>query len=400
MLIAPDKFKGTLTAREAGEAMARGVRAAAREHGVGVMVEVCPVADGGEGTLEVVGAVLKARMCETEVVGPLAGMRVVARWGMWDIEGGGVGGIIEAAGAVGIAMVAREKRDAMRATSFGLGELIAEAIGAGCEEILVGLGGSACVDGGIGMARALGAAIRVDEASGLAVEGGLTGEECGILGASSWRSGKRLPRIRALCDVENPLLGEGGAAWVFGPQKGASGEEVERLEARLGSLAELCRGKGLDGRPEAKGAGSAGGIGFGLATFLGAELVSGAGLILDLMGFDARARGADLVMTGEGRFDAQTASGKACAEVARRAGLAGAACMVIAGLVDRGDGELEGRLKGAGVRVEAIHGLTDWGAGEDECMRDAGRMVEEAAWRGVGQWLERREGQGKMAKDS
>lgn len=259
-LASPASLKGVLGAADAASALAEGFRAAGAE-----VVEL-PIADGGSGTAEVLAGALGGEWHEATVSGPL-GRPVPARWLLLP-DGTAV---VESAEAIGLARLRADELDPIRASSRGLGELIHAALGAGPDALLVCLGDSATVDGGAGVMEVLG--------------------------------GFPVP-ARALCDVRNPLLGERGAAAVFAPQKGASLEQVAELEARLAARRSL--------RPfaDVPGAGAAGGLGAAMAA-LGAELVQGAELVLELIAFRARARLADLVVTGEGTLDRSTMEGKA-----------------------------------------------------------------------------------------
>ncbi len=318
---APNAFKGALGAREAAAAMAAGVRDAG-----GSAVEV-PVADGGDGTLDVLLAASPGSRVETvEVRGPL-GTPVEARLG-WLADGSAV---VEMAEAAGLRLLDANRLDPLRASTFGAGELIRAALDGGARRIVVGVGGSATTDGGAGLAVALGA--RLLDASGaeLALGGGALPHLARVD-----RSGldPRLPdcAIEVAVDVRNPLLGPRGAAAVFGPQKGATPEQVALLERGLERwVAVLVADPLVAERP---GMGAAGGTAFGLAAVCGAALRPGAPLICDLVGLDAALPGADLVLTGEGRLDSSTAEGKAPAEVARRAAAAGIPCVALAGSVE------------------------------------------------------------------
>jgi glycerate 2-kinase len=284
-LASPASCKGALSAVEAALALAAGMRAG------GLDAEEVPVADGGEGTAEVFAATLGGEWRQVAASDALG--RVVAA-NFLVLEDGTV--VVEAAEAVGLARLAEDERDPMRASSRGLGELLLGAAAEAGGPILVGLGDSATVDGGAGLREVVGDA--------------LAGRE-----------------LRALCDVRNPLLGERGAARAFGPQKGASPEQVEELEARLAGMAAL--------RPYAHlaGAGAAGGLGAAIAS-LGGELVSGSALVLERIGFRALATGADLVVTGEGTIDRSSREGKAVGEVVRISGEEGVRCAVFGGRVD------------------------------------------------------------------
>jgi glycerate 2-kinase len=278
-LLCPASLKGVLSARAAAGALARGVRSAGAE-----ALEL-PVADGGEGTAEVLHATLGGEWRDARVSDPL-GRPIAARWLLLD-DGRAV---VEAAAAIGLPLLAPEERDPLLASSRGLGELVAAALEQQPASLVVALGGTATVDGGSGLREVLGEL--------------------------------RAPTI-ALFDVRIPLA---DAARLFGPQKGASPEDVEALERRLAAMDEL--------RPYAElpGAGAAGGLGAAFAA-LGAELVPGAQAVLDLVGFDEHLGGCDLVITGEGQVDATTREGKAPGEVARRASRAGVRCVVFGGRV-------------------------------------------------------------------
>jgi glycerate kinase len=285
VVVAPASLKGVLSAPEAAAALAAGVRQVD-----GVAAEEVPVADGGEGTAAVVASVRGGTWHAITVADPL-GRRVQARF-LLLADGTAV---LDCAEAVGLGLLAPAERDPLRATSHGLGELLLAALDAGGTSLLVGLGGSATVDGGVGLRSVVG-----DRLRGM--------------------------RVQVACDVRNPLLGERGAARAFGPQKGATPEQVELLERRLAGLAEL--------RPYADlpGAGAAGGLGAAFAA-LGASLVAGGPLVLELLGLEQRLRGAALVVTGEGTVDATTAEGKAPGAVASAACAAGLPCVVFGGRV-------------------------------------------------------------------
>lgn len=267
-------------------ALAAGMRAG------GLDAEEAPVADGGEGTAEVFAATLGGEWRTARAADPL-GRVVAARYLV--LEDGTA--IVEAAEAVGLARLAEDERDPMRASSRGLGELLLAAAAEAGGPIFVGLGDSATVDGGAGMREVVG--------------GALAGRE-----------------LRALCDVRNPLLGERGAARAFGPQKGASPEQVEELEARLAAMVEL------GAYAELPGAGAAGGLGAAIAS-LGGELVSGSELVLERIGFRGLATGADLVVTGEGTIDRSSGEGKAVGEVVRICGEEDVRCAVFGGRVEQ-----------------------------------------------------------------
>jgi len=287
-LASPASLKGVLSAAEAATLLASGMR---RVDGVDA-VEL-PVADGGEGTAEVLKRALGGEWMTAAVTDPL-GRPVAARWLMLP-DGTAV---VESAQAAGLPLLREDELDPLNATTRGLGELLLATMTASPRRLLVGVGGTATVDGGVGM-RAV---------------------------AGAWLHD--VP-IRVLCDVRNPLLGERGAARVFGPQKGADEQAVEELEARLSALEELAPYR------DVPGAGAGGGLGAAFAA-LGAELSDGAELVLDMIGFDELARDADLVVTGEGAVDATTLEGKAPGAVVRRCERLGVRCELFGGLVRDG----------------------------------------------------------------
>lgn len=287
-LASPASLKGVLSQFEAAALLAAGMRRVD-----GVDVHEVPVADGGEGTAEVLHRALGGRWWSAPVSDPL-GRPVAARWLMLP-DGTAV---VEAAQAVGLPLLREDERDPVAASTRGLGELLLAAVASRPSAILACVGGTATVDGGTGMRATVGA----------------------------WLQGMPL---RVACDVRNPLLGERGAARVFGPQKGASPDQVEELERRLASLDELAPYRDLPG------AGAGGGLGAAFAA-LGGELVAGAELVLDLIGFDDRARDAALVVTGEGAVDATTLEGKAPGAVQRRSRRLGVECVLFGGVVRDG----------------------------------------------------------------
>ena len=305
VLVAPDKFKGTLSAQQAALAIGRGLAARGVEP-----VELLPVADGGEGTMDALVRALGGRMLATEVQDAL-GRPVEAAFGLLR---DGRTAIVEMAQASGLWRLAPEELDPVQASTRGTGELVLAAIESGAREVIVAAGGSATTDGGRGALEALGARFTRDRAE-------LDGVRRALRGV----------RVAVACDVRNPLVGPAGAARTFAPQKGAGEEAVEKLERRLLSWARLARQTtGRDPAGQAM-AGAAGGLAGGLWAFAGAELRPGAVLVLDVTGFEARARDAFAVVTGEGRLDEQTLGGKAVFEVATRARQSGVPCYAVVG---------------------------------------------------------------------
>ena len=325
-VIAPTAFKGTLTPGEAAEAMAAGIR---RRH-PGADLDIVPISDGGDGFLECLSRPLAAERRSVIVRGPVHAP-VAAPFGL--TQGGTA--VVEAALAVGLALLAPGSLDAIGATSGGLGELLAEARQAGAAEILLGLGGSASTDGGTGMARALGYRF-LDESGAELPEGGGYLHRLARIDPSLFDPGWLMLPIRVACDVDNQLLGPDGSAATFGPQKGATPDQVRLLEAGLRRLAEVLRrdlGVDVSAMPFA---GSAGGLGAGLSAFLGAELTAGAALVLDEVGFGRRLDGAQALLTGEGRLDGQSLHGKAPVVAGRRARARGLRATALVGTVGEG----------------------------------------------------------------
>jgi glycerate kinase len=316
IVVAPDSFKGSLTSVEVAAALRAGwLRARPAD-----TVLLAPLADGGEGTLAAIEAAGGWEWQTAAVDDPLR-RPIQARW-LRSRDGGAA--VIEMAEASGLSRVRPEQRDAIRATSVGTGQLIVAAVDAGASDLVIGIGGSATTDGGRGIIEALG---------GTVVDGGTAG----VQGVSLDRLDPRLGTVdvRVACDVDNPLLGARGAAATYGPQKGASPRDVASLDATLTAWADaLDRASGRSER-ETSGAGAAGGVGFALLAiqdrFRAFALCPGVDLVMDATGFDAKLRGADLVITGEGRIDAQTAFGKTALGVARRARDAGVPCIAVGG---------------------------------------------------------------------
>jgi glycerate kinase len=318
-LVAPDSFKGTFSAAEVAAAIARGLRAA------GQPADELPVADGGEGTQASLLNALGGEERTIEATGPL-GDPVEASFALL---GDGRTAVVEVAAASGLTLVPEAKRDAFAASSYGTGELIAAAVDAGAETVLVGVGGSATTDGGAGAIEAL------DDA-------------------------RARPReIICICDVRTPFE---AAPRVFGPQKGADGATIKRLEQRLKRLAAKWR---RDPRGEPM-AGAAGGLSGGLWAELGAKLVAGAPYVLDTVGFDTAMRGARYVVTGEGRIDEQTLTGKLVGEVATRCRQGGVACYALVG---------QDRLDAFGARVIDL-GYVHEATTLDELERTAAELAE------------------------
>ncbi len=322
VVVAPDKFAGTLSAAAAAAAIARGW-ARVRP---GDDVVIVPMADGGEGTLEVVAAAVPGARRVSLEVADAWGRPVLATW--LRLPDGRA--LVEAAQACGLSRLAPDERDPLRATSYGVGQLLRAAASDGASAIVIGLGGSATVDGGGGMATALGARLLRADGNGVKVGGGWLGDTVRVTPASALGT-----PVTVASDVTNPLLGPEGAAAVFGPQKGASPEVVARLEANLAAFADIAE-HDLPGGPwrDKPGAGAAGGLGFALLAFCGARIEAGARAVADIVGLERALEGADVVVTGEGALDAQSESGgKAPMHVLARGRAHGAQVMAVAGRI-------------------------------------------------------------------
>lgn len=307
IVIAPDSFKGCLTALEVCEAAAAGIERIDPE----IETAQVPMADGGEGTVQSLVDATGGTLVTESVTGPL-GESVEATYGLL---GDDETAVIEMAAASGLPLVPDEKRDPLVTTTWGTGELIRSALDEGRRKLIVGIGGSATTDAGAGMAAALG--VRLLDEGGEPIGHG--GAELGRLATIEMADADpRLDEaeIRVACDVDNPLYGERGAAHVYGPQKGASPEDVEALDRNLRRFADVVqRDLGLDVR-DIPGAGAAGGLGAGLVAFCGATLEPGVEIVIEAVDLPGAMRGADLCITGEGAIDASTAYGKTPAGVA------------------------------------------------------------------------------------
>ncbi len=315
IIIAPQSLKGSLTAAEAGQAIAEGVRTILPE----ADIEIVPVADGGEGTVQALVDATGGQIMQQTVTGPL-GEPVLAFFGLL---GDGRTAAIEMAACAGLPLVPPEKRDPRITTTYGVGELILAALGRGCRHFIIGIGGSATNDGGAGMAQALGASLLTDEGTEIA-RGGAALATLSRISTATLDARLQECTFEVASDVSNPLCGPTGASAVYGPQKGATPEMVTQLDAALAHYAQVIeRDLGLSVR-DVPGAGAAGGLGAGLLAFLHATLRPGAQIVLEAVRLEERLANADLVITAEGQLDSQTAYGKsvgAVAALAKRYGL-------------------------------------------------------------------------------
>lgn len=323
VVIAIDSFKGSMTSLEAGGA----VKDALLRVDHNAEAKVLPLADGGEGTVAAMCAGLGGEMIEAEVTGPL-GERVTAKYCIVN----GSTAVIEMAEAAGLPLVPPEMRDPMFTTTYGVGELILHAIARGCRSFIVGIGGSATNDGGVGMLSALG--FEFSDKNGEHIARGAYGlDALASISAANACPELKSCSFRVACDVDNPLCGARGCSAVYGPQKGATPESVVIMDGWLGRYAEMAKGVFPNADPEYPGSGAAGGLGFAFMTFLSASLESGIKIILSETGIEEHIKDADIVVTGEGRIDFQTAMGKAPIGVAKLAKKHGKKVIALAGCV-------------------------------------------------------------------
>ncbi|MBC3366432.1 glycerate kinase [Pseudomonas sp. SWRI154] len=364
IIIAPDSFKDSLSAQGVAEAIAQGLA----EIWPDAQLIKCPMADGGEGTVEAVLAACNGQWREARVRGPL-GTAVEARWG-WLPDNRTA--IIEMAEASGLQLLPPGQRDACSSSTFGTGELIRAALEEGAERVILAIGGSATNDGGAGAMQALGVAL-LDEHGHSLPPGGLALTNLARIDLSQMDPRLAGVRFEIAADVDNPLCGPHGASAVFGPQKGASTEQVQRLDRALGHFAGHCaQVLNRDVRDE-PGSGAAGGLGFAAKAFLQAQFRTGVEVVAQLTGLADAINGADLVITGEGRFDAQTLRGKTPFGVARIARRHGVPVLVIAGTLGEGYQALYDH------GIDAAFALANGPMTLQEACTDAPRLLSERA---------------------
>ncbi len=330
ILLVPDSFKGTLSSRQVCQVMAGQLRRFFPQ----AQVKSIPVADGGEGSVEAFLAAAGGERRTRTVTGPF-GEPVEAFYG---ILGDGRTAVIEMAACAGLPL-AEGRLNPERATTYGVGELLLAAKEAGCTKAILGLGGSCTNDGGAGAAAALGAKFTRADGAAFIPTGGTLGE-IAALDVSPVAQALQGMELTAMCDIDNPLYGEAGAAAVFAPQKGADAAMVARLDAglrHLGQVSARCLGRDFSHLP---GAGAAGGLGFGMAAFCGAQLRMGIDAVLDAVGFDSLLPGTDVVFTGEGKIDSQSARGKVVSGVAVRCRKAGVPVVAVVGQIGQGFEEM------------------------------------------------------------
>jgi glycerate kinase len=326
VLIAADKFKGSLTAPEACKAIAAGIRDAHAD----ATIDLCPMSDGGEGFVDTMIRSHGGSTFTRRVTGPLPEQHVDATYAVID----GHTAVIEMSAASGLSLLQPADRNPLYTTTFGTGELIHAAADLGCRKILLGIGGSATCDAGVGCLQACGCHIILASHEYASITEPLCGRDLDEITFIKSHRGSSVDgvEIEIACDVTNPLFGPNGAARIFAPQKGASPADVDTLDRVLGSLSHRLGWDTIATRP---GSGAAGGIGCGLAAMFGATLRSGVELVIDATNLRERIAAADLVITGEGRLDATSLGGKVVGGVARLARELGKPCAAIVGDVDR-----------------------------------------------------------------
>jgi len=368
IVVAPDSFKESLRAKEVAEIIEEGIKRVFPQ----VEVIKVPLADGGEGTIEAILEARGGKVISQEVASPL-GERIKAHFGILD---DGFTGIVEMAQASGLSLVPHPQRNPLLTTTYGTGELIKAALDRGCKRIIVGIGGSATVDGGAGMVQALGAKLLNGKGKQISFGGGSLGEIVSI-DMSSLDSRVKNTEVLVASDVDNPLCGPKGAARVYGPQKGATPEMVKTLEKNLAHFAMMIKkylNKEVKNIP---GAGAAGGLGAGLIAFLGAELRPGIKLMIEASRLEERIKGADLVISGEGRIDEQTVYGKTPVGVAEMAKKEKIPVIIIGGEI-RGDVEA---LYERGV--DAVVSCIDRILPRAEAMKEAKKTLRQATERAM-----------------
>ena len=366
VVVAPDSYKGSVSAVGVAAALERGVLRVFPQ----ADVRKIPIADGGEGTVEALVTATGGQMRQERVRGPL-GEPVDACWG---ILGDGQTAVIEMAAASGLPLVPQDRRDPRITTTYGTGELIRAALDAGLRRIIIGIGGSATNDGGTGTAQALGAKFLAPDGAELPSGGGALAQlETMDLSGLDPRLAET--EITVACDVDNPLCGARGASAVFGPQKGATPAMVTELDAALANFAECARMATGRDVAELAGAGAAGGLGAGLLFFTPAKLRPGVEIVLEAVNFAEVVKDAAFVITGEGRTDFQTAYGKAPVGVAKVAKRFGVPVFCISGGL--GDGADDVLAQG----IDATMSICSRPLSLEECMRDGAMLIEEAAAR-------------------
>ncbi|MEX2089666.1 MAG: glycerate kinase [Bacteroidota bacterium] len=362
ILLAPDSFKGSLTAHEAVEAMERGVLAITPD----AHIIRHPVSDGGEGLVQVLSQAMGGTIRHSFVHGPLPGQKVKARWAL---STDGSTAVLEMAEAAGLSLVPVDRRDPKITTTYGVGELLRAALDGGARSIILGIGGSGTNDGGAGLAEALGVKL-LDESGHPLQHGGAALQQLSSVDRSGMDGRLKNVSLTVACDVHNTLCGEEGASAVYGPQKGATAEDVQLLDSALHHYGECLRTVLNVDIFAIPGGGAAGGLGAGLVAFCGAKLRPGIDVVLDATRFDEILRSADLVITGEGRIDEQVQFGKALAGVIGRSRRAG---IPVAAVVGALQGE-RNRFVNSDFLVD-LETLVDGSTTSHDAMRHAAELL-------------------------
>lgn len=377
IIIAPDSFKETLTAVD----VAHTIEVALKRAMPDAQTTCLPLADGGEGTVETLVKALNGQLIETVVQGPLGGLGidVCAQWGLIpastkhsnpndnDIA------IIDVACASGLALISKEKRNPSITTTYGTGQLIAKALDMGVRDFIIGLGGSATNDAGTGLLRALGLEL-LDQQGAPLPFGAAALANLHTISTHSLDPRLVETKFWVACDVDNPLLGDQGASAIYGPQKGASQTMVKELDVALEHFANLSETKVGKAHRHKKGAGAAGGVGFGLMQYNNAQFRPGIDLILDYLDFDSKIKGADFVITGEGRLDAQSLNGKALTGVAKRAKQQGIPVIALAGSVELTPAQM------AQVGIDACFSIVPGVSSLSEALANAELNLDQCAY--------------------
>jgi glycerate 2-kinase len=361
-LIAPNALKGSLSAQNAANI----ISAALQEKLPDAHSIICPIADGGNGTLECLVQATGGKFYSATVCGPLASIKVNARWG---ILGDGTTAVVEMAEAAGLHLLKPSQYDVANATTFGVGELIREAMNAGCKKIIIGMGGSATNDGGAGCAKALGVRF-FDEKDMELPQGGIHLARLHHLQIKNYELGIKNAEIIGLADVTNVLNGPEGAAYTFAAQKGATLEQIRQLDDGLRHYASIIERDVHRNVSHIPGSGAAGGLGAGLIAFCNAKIISGIDFVLDTLRFDDLLKQCDCVITAEGRLDSQTLHGKGIAGIARRAKKFNKPVHAFVGKI-RGDAVTLQRQIG----LATLHQISPDGTPLEEAMRDAGTFL-------------------------
>lgn len=374
VIVAPDSFKECLPAAEVAQAIGDGLRQAWQAAGLSETLEIVPVpmADGGEGTVETVLAAAGGQLRKVTVMGPL-GRPVEAGFGLL---ADGSTAVLEMASAAGLHLVERDRRDPTKTTTHGVGELIRAALDAGARRLLVGIGGSSTTDGGTGCAQALG--WRFFDKAGREIREPMAGgllSTVGRIDASGRDVRLANTEILVACDVDNPLTGPEGSAAVYGPQKGATPEQVRQLDEGLGHLATLIRRDAGTDVERMPGAGAAGGLGAGLVAFCGAKLRRGIESVAEIVDLAGKMRGADLVITGEGRLDDQSLRGKVIWGVGSIAKRLGVPVVAVAGQVSPCKDDWSVLLAGWLCIIDRPMALPEALAEAPRMLKAAGRQV-------------------------